>query len=192
MYVLWATIIFIVVVSIDLFAGGLAYGAYKVRISFLKALIINLVGKVTIGTALLSGYAFGQLVPEIVGIILCFVILTSLGIFKIVQQIVASKHEKPLKNISWWHCVLLGLALSMDGVGMAFGTTVATMPFYFIPIVLGALLVTDQVVVQSSNALGLYLAKKERVKSVNLNIIAGVLLITVATTKLILELTGVL
>jgi len=189
MYVLTAAAIFIAIVSIDLFAGGLAFGATRTKISFVQALIVNVIGKIAIGIALVSGYYLGRLIPELVGIMLCFVILTSIGLYKIFHPIIfRNRPEKNIKKMTWWQSVLLGLALSFDGIGMAFGTTVADMPFYFIYVVLGTMLVTDQVILLGSNRLGLYLSNRKKALKLNLDWLAGLILIIVATVKMILEL----
>ena len=188
MYVFTGAVIFTLIVSIDLFAGGLAYGMQGARLSVKKVFVINIVGKVAIAAALFSGYYLRTVIPEMVGIWLGFSILVTIGIVKIIQSIFSRQSGDTTAQISFRECVVLGLALSLDGVAMAFGTTVASMPFAFIFVVLALMLVTDQVVFMSANQLGLCLLKRGKRRELNLNWLAGAVLIVVAVAKLLLEL----
>ena len=189
MYVLVVAIIFIAIISVDLFAGGLAYGTARVKVGFAKALVINIVGKILIGSALFAGFFFGALIPEAVAIWLSFTILFGLGLYKVLIPLLKrGTASKTLQPISIKEAVILGAVLAFDGVAMAFGTVIVEMPIEFIFIVLGAMLVTDQVVLMGANRLGLYWSSREKLQSRNFDWVAGVILIIVAVVKLFLEL----
>jgi len=186
-FVFTAAVIFVLIVSIDLFACGLAYGASKVRVPFTKVLAINLVGKVMVGASLFAGYYLGELVPTAVGIWLGFSVLVTVGIVKVIQwYLTRNKPFTPNANgISWYEAIILGIVLSLDGDAMAFGATMTDMPMMFIFAVLGIALISDQVVFLASQYLGGKFTKKA---NLNLGWLSGVIIIAVATAKLFFEL----
>ena len=188
MYVLTASVIFIAIISIDLFTISFAYGTSGVKMPFKRVLVINIIGKVLIGGALVAGYFLGEIIPGIISIWLGFSILFALGLFKVVQYFLTRASDKPLKNISFKEALVLGFVLSIDGVAVSLGTIIGGMPFYFIYIVIGVMLVTDQLVFLLGNHLGLFLKRRQKVRTMNLNWLAGVILIIVAVVKLVLEL----
>ena len=187
MYVFTAAIIFIALVSIDLFAGGLSYGTGRIRIPFGKAIIINIVGKILVAAALFTGYYVGNIIPDVVGIWVGFGVLLTLGLVKATLPLLR-KDEKPKQPISFKEAIVLAVVMSFDGAAMAFGTTVADMPIYFIFVVLGTMLVTDQLVLMGSNTIGLYLSKHGKARTINFDWVAGLVLIIVAVAKLLIEL----
>ena len=194
MYVLTATIIFVLVVSIDLFAIGFSYGTGRVKIPFKRVLVINLLGKLVIGSSLIAGYFLGQVIPNRIGIWIGFSILTALGIYKILQSILGRYKAPTRAEMSWLGSVILGLVLSLDGAAMAFGTTVANMPIYFAGIVIGTLLITDQIVLSAANKLGLLISTRKQKPTdtdtppaANWDWVAGAILIIVATAKVLIE-----
>jgi|GEM_PF-4711932 len=188
MYVFTAVLIFVAIVSIDLFAGALAFGSSNVRMPFKKVLVINIIGKVIIGSALVAGHFLGQVIPDVVGIWLGFSILMALGIFKVIQSIINRNKPNEKKDITWLQSILLGVVLALDGAALSLGTTVGGMPFYFIYIVIAVMLVTDQLVFMLANKLGLYFSNHEKTPRINFDIIAGVFLIIIAVVKLVVEL----
>jgi len=172
-------------VSIDLFVGGLAIGASGIRVSFLCTFVINIVGKVLVGTALICGYYLGAVIPEIVGVWCGFIVLCGLGLYKIGQGVRRTKGDdtKP-KTLTIKSSAFLGFVLALDNAVSGFGATLGYMPFAFIWVVLALMLVTDQVVFLSANRLGGLLSQK-RHRKINPNILAGVFLVVVAVTKLV-------
>jgi len=186
-YVFASALLFVLIVSIDLFACGLAYGTTGVKVSFQKIVVINLVGKVLVGSALFAGYYLGEIIPELVGIWVGFSVLVILGLVKVIQS-VFKKNNAQILGLSWREAIVLGIVMSCDGSAMAFGTIVSDMPFAFIFVVLGMMLVTDQIVFLGANRLGFYLTQKNRTKNLNLDWLAGIILIVVAIVKLSFEL----
>jgi putative Mn2+ efflux pump MntP len=159
-------------------------------VSLFNTTIINIIGKIIIGSALFTGYYLGTLVPESVGIWLVFSILAGLGFFKIAQPLWQKQTGGTKETIKWYEAAILGTVLSFDGVAMSIGTTVTNMPMVFIFVVLGMMLVTDQLVFMSANKLGFYLSKKKHMQKLNLDWLAGMFLILVASVKLIIESIG--
>jgi len=194
MYIFTATIIFVVIISIDLFAGGLSYGTAGIRFGFKKVLVINIMGKILIGSALVAGHFLGTVIPDVVGIWLGFAILMSLGLFKIAQTFL-SRSNRVIKDVSFREAIILGIVLALDGVALSLGTAVSGLPFYFVFIVIGTMVITDQLVFMGSNKLGLAFAKKKKSPTsggLNLDWLAGAILIVVAIIKLFLELYNII
>ena len=186
MYVVVSAVIFVLVVSIDLFACGFAYGANKIKVPFRKVLVINITGKILVGAGLFTGYFVGGLMADEVAIWLGFSILLTLGLVKTVQwYLTRKKINTAARQLTWREAVVLGVLLSFDGLAAGLGVTVSNMSLTFIFIVLGLSLVTDQLVFSGSRWLG-----QKATKKANLNIgwLCGVTLITVAVCKLFFEL----
>jgi len=180
MYIIGVALIFVLVVSVDLFACALAYGTSKVHVSFFKVLVINIMGKIMITGGLVAGYFLGNVVPDVVSVWVCFAILFALGIVKLF-----TKQDTDKQSISWFEVLTLGVVLSVDGAVTAIGATMVNMPIAFIFAVLGISLVTDQAVFIGGQKLGNRITKKA---NLNLGWLSGVILITVAMVKLLLEL----
>jgi len=185
MYIAAVVLVFIILVSIDIFACGLAYGAGKIHVPFTKILFMNLVGKVFIGCGLFAGYYLGNLMPDVLGAVLGFAILSGLGLTKILQWYFTRRKIHNAKHLSWWGALVLGLILSFDGVAMAIGTMMIGISLAVIFVILGIMLFTDQLVFMTSLYLGKRLTKKA---NLNLGWLSGVILIAVAVCKLFLEL----
>jgi putative Mn2+ efflux pump MntP len=148
-------------------------------------LCINLIGKLTVGAGLFTGYYLGIFVPENIGSFIGFLILFSLGIIKTVQWLFSSKKVGQKKNISWSEAIILGFVLSFDGSAMAVGAMTAAMPCAFIVAVLGISVFTDQIVFVASQYIGKNLIKKA---NLDLGWLSGFAIMIVAVTKFALEL----
>jgi len=186
MYIIISAVIFVLIVSIDLFACGFAYGANNIKVPFKKVLVINVTGKVLVGAGLFTGYFLGGLMPDEVGIWLGFSILFTLGLVKAVQWYLTRKKINTVARcITWREAIILGALLSFDGLAAGLGVTISDMPLSFIFIVLGLSLVTDQLVFSGSRYLGAKVTKKA---NLNLGWLCGVVLMTVAIIKLFIEL----
>jgi putative Mn2+ efflux pump MntP len=186
MYIVVSAVIFVLVVSIDLFACGFAYGANNIKVPFKKVLVINVTGKVLVGAGLFAGYFLGGLMADEVGIWLGFSILFTLGLIKTIQwYLTRKKINKVARQISWREAFVLGALLSFDGLAAGLGVTISDMPFSFIFIVLGISLISDQLVFSGSRYLGQKVTKKA---NLNLGWLCGVTLMTVAVCKLFFEL----
>ena len=177
------------IISVDLFACGFAYGANKVVVPFPKIVVINIIGKILVGGGLVTGHFLGGLMPDSVAIWVGFAILFSLGAVKTLQWFRTRLKKQPnhTKNrtISWRESVLLGVLLSFDGLAAGIGATVSQMSVTFIVLVLGIALVMDQLVFTGAHFLGRKISKKD---SHDLGYLSGLILMVVAVTKLLVEL----
>lgn len=87
---------------IDTFVASIAYGTSKIKIPMLSAIIINLVCTLTLGLSLFVGSLVKDFLPGNVPVILGFILLMSIGIYRLFEFIfksLISKHsnsDKPL------------------------------------------------------------------------------------------------
>ena len=186
-YIILSAVVFVVVISIDLFACAFAYGAAKVYVPFKKILAINLIGKVIVGTGLFIGYFIGVFMPDAVGIWLGFGVLLAVGIIKVIQWLkTRKKTDKPLtRSISWRESIALGVVLSLDGLAAGIGVTLTLLSLIFVFSVLVISIITDQLIFMGAQRLGKLVTKKA---TLDLGWLSGVILITVSICKLFIEL----
>jgi len=90
--------------SLDAFTVGFAYGSNKIKIPFLSVQIINIICGIMVGVSFLAGNILKNYIPNWVTVLICFVILIILGIFKILDSFTKSvirKHKNFNKNIKF-------------------------------------------------------------------------------------------
>ena len=189
MYIFFAVILFIMTESVDLFAGGLGYGLARVRVSFWRVAIINVVGKVVLGAALFAGGVVGGWLPNSVAIWACFAILFGLGVTKIVGGALQNGTTAPPRgDISVLCAISLGIVLSLDGAAMALGVTLSYLPYAFIFTLLAVKMLTDQAFFIAANWLGLRISGSQKPYARYGDFIAGGIIIAVAVAKLVFDL----
>ncbi len=76
-------VLLIVALSVDAFAAGLSYGADKVRIPPLSALIVAFLSDLLLIASLLAGSLFKALIPPSLAALFSFALLFILGVLKI-------------------------------------------------------------------------------------------------------------
>lgn len=89
-------------VSTDAFAAGLAYGAKRIRIPVLSAVIISMIGSLMLGLSLLAGSVIRPWLPADFAPGMGFAILLFLGIAKLFDSSIKAyirKHKSLKKNI---------------------------------------------------------------------------------------------
>lgn len=84
--------------SIDSFVASIAYGTSKIKIPVLSALIISIVSTVTLGLSLFLGSIVKDFIPISCAGILGFILLISLGIYRIFEFIFKSYISKKQKS----------------------------------------------------------------------------------------------
>ena len=187
MVVAVSAVIFVLVISIDLFACAFAYGTAGVKVSFGKILLINAIGKLIVGSGLFIGYFVGGFMPEGVGIWVGFAVLLSVGVIKLIQWLVTrGKANKAIaRNITWGEAAALGIVLALDGLAAGIGTTMTLLSLLFIFSVFAISVLSDQFVFMASQRLGKSLTKKA---NLDLGWLSGVVLMIVSVCKLFFEL----
>lgn len=83
---------------IDSFVASIAYGTSKIRIPFISKIIINLVCTITLACALLIGSIFKSFLPNNLPIVLGFLLLMALGIYRLFESIFKSYITKRSKS----------------------------------------------------------------------------------------------
>ena len=186
-YIILSAVVFVAVISIDLFACAFAYGAAKVYVPFKKILAINLIGKVIVGTGLFIGYFIGGFMPDAVGIWLGFGVLLTVGVIKVIQWLLARKktNQSTFRSITWRESIVLGVVLSLDGLAAGIGVTLTLLSLVFVSSVLVISIITDQLIFMGAQRLGKLVTKKA---TLDLGWLSGFILITVSICKLFIEL----
>jgi len=96
--------VLVLALGIDAFACSFGYGTSKVKIPFKSVIIINLVCSILLSAGLLFGSAFGNLLTENAAGWIAFIILFTLGIFKIFDSTVKKiirKHNGVDKEVKF-------------------------------------------------------------------------------------------
>lgn len=195
--------------SIDAFVSSFAYGASKIKIPLKSIMIINIVGSIILGVSLFLGVIFRPFINESMAYTISFGILFTLGITKIFDSTVKtlitkySNIDKEVKFsmfdlqfilnvyanperadvdksriVSPKEAVYLAIALALDSFAVGFGAGLSDVNAMQI---VGFSLITDMIAI----ILGCYIGNKIAEKvSLNLSWISGLILITLAFTKL--------
>ncbi|MCL2702486.1 MAG: manganese efflux pump [Defluviitaleaceae bacterium] len=161
--------------SVDALAAGFAYGGNGIKIGFWKAMIINIICGAVLGLSLLAGASVRGFMPAWLTAVICFTILFILGLIKLINK---SEAARTVKSLSAGEAAVLALALSLDGLAAGFGAALGNIN---IPTLLAASLVMNLLAV----LLGCHFGGKIARKRLNMNWLAGMVLIGLAVTKLV-------
>ena len=85
---------------IDSFVASMAYGTSKIRIPFISTIIINLVCTSTLACSLLIGSIFKSFLPGNLPVVLGFLLLMALGIYRLFEYVFKSYISKCSKSDS--------------------------------------------------------------------------------------------
>lgn len=197
-------LVFILVMSLDIFAASFVYGADKIKIPQRSALAISIVCSLTLFLALFAGSAISGILPGRTGAYVGFSVLFILGILKLFDflikswikpckkefhflsfhfflQVVCDSKEADKdksKNLSIGEACLLALSLNIDemaaGVGAGFSGSSKILVF-------ALSLLFSYISVYIGEYAGIKLSKKT---DLNLSWLGGVILIILAFFKL--------
>lgn len=101
-FVMIESLLIVSSVCIDAFVASMAYGANKIKIPALSAIVISLIGSLVLGISLFFGGFIKDFLPGSTPKILSFIILMFLGIYRLFESIFKTfikKHsnsDKPL------------------------------------------------------------------------------------------------
>jgi len=155
-----ASFLLLFVISIDLFACGFSYGSTRTRVPLSRLVIIVIVGRIVVAGALLVGMMVGAYAdPDITGWV-TFSLFTLIGFLKIASWYSGRGKEKPARLITMRECVILALALSVDGLGVAFAVALDTMTVAFIVIITTIAIMTDTMIFKLGETLGGRVARR--------------------------------
>lgn len=192
--------------SLDSFGVGIAYGIRKVRIPLASKLIICLFSIIYSGLAILFGrFMYGALPPAVskaAGI----AIMAGMGVYILLQALL-KKEDRPNRNaakkargrtmrvlkdpeegdldrsgtIDIRESLLLGLALSLDAIGVGVGSALAGLGSAAIPFAIG---LAQLLFLYAGTFLGRKAAALEWVNKKAVSLAPGLLLLTLAILRL--------
>ena len=181
--ILGSALLFMLVISIDLFVCGLGFGLGKVHVSFRKVILINLIGTFMIGVGLFAGYYLRSFISESAVEWIAFSVLFGLGLYKVVQWCCKKENTETVRPITWPEACILGIGLSLDGMAIGLGVTIGNMGMSFIVTAIVLSLVTDPLVFAIGQFVGKRLTKRARL---DLSWLSGALLVMIATVGLVI------
>ncbi len=197
--------------SLDALGVGLVYGLKKVRIPLLSKLVICFFSIVYAGLAIIIGRVFSYILPPIFAKILGISILCLMGIWIIVQALLKDAAEKSAEPTLWKIAIkslgitiqvirnpmefdidksgaidtpeslLLGLALSVDAIGVGFGSALTGFYSSTIPLAIG---VFQLIFLYLGTFIGQKVTLLQQINQKILSLLPGVLLIFLAFIRL--------
>ena len=176
--ILGAALIFVLIVSFDLFVFGFSYGVSKVHVPTRKVFIINILGSIIMGAGMLSGFFLGHVFQGKIAIWISFGAFLGLGLFKIIGWLASSNKESaPVKPISWTETVMLGVLLSIDEFIIGLGGAIANPGLAFILTTILLSIIAGHVVFTCGQFAGKKLTAKTQL---NLSWVSGVAMLVMA------------
>ena len=196
----------VVAICIDSLAIGIAYGMKKIKIPIKSLLMINVVCTGVLSVAMFLGNIVKKVLPGNIPSIISFLILLFIGMYFFVEGVVNyfEKNEKKKFEIKFSNVKIiidvvvdctkadmnnsgdidlkegfyLGMALSLDALGIGFGTAMGSINY--IQVLILSFIFNMMIIL-----LGLYLGKKLVSKfKIQLSWISGLILIFLALCKL--------
>lgn len=196
----------VVAICIDSLAIGIAYGMKKIKIPAKSLLMINVVCTGVLSVAMFLGNIVKKVLPGNIPSIISFLILLFIGMYFFVEGVVNyfEKNEKKKFEIKFSNVKIiidvvvdctkadmnnsgdidlkegfyLGMALSLDALGIGFGTAMGSINY--IQVLILSFIFNMMIIL-----LGLYLGKKLVSKfKIQLSWISGLILIFLALCKL--------
>ncbi len=208
---IFSLIVLAISLSIDALGVGLVYGLKKVRIPLSSKLVICLFSIIYAGLAIVVGKAFSYILPPIFAKILGITILSLMGIWIILQALLKDAAEKSTKPTLWEVAIkslgitiqvirnpmefdfdksgaidtpeslLLGLALSVDAIGVGIGSALTGFYSPSIPFAIG---IFQLIFLYMGTFLGQKVCLLQRINQKILSILPGILLIFLAIIRL--------
>jgi putative sporulation protein YtaF len=203
-------IVLAISLSIDALGVGLVYGLKKVSIPLPSKLLICLCSIIYAGLALIIGKALSSILPPIFAKLIGIMILSLMGIWIIIQGLlkdVADKSSDPtlwkvaikslgvtiqvIRNpmefdidksgaIDTPESLLLGLALSVDAIGVGIGSALTGFYSPLIPLAIGLF---QMIFLYIGTYLGEKVALLQRINQRMLALLPGILLIFLAIIR---------
>lgn len=132
---IWSVILFGISANADSLLISLSYGIKKVRIPFLSKILIALIGLAGIIAAKLIADSVAKYLSDGIadkignGMLILFGLI---GVIKYLKDRFSSKTkpERPAKKISLKETIFIGLALSINNIGMGIGIFISGFPFF--------------------------------------------------------------
>ncbi|HBF37870.1 MAG TPA: sporulation membrane protein YtaF [Firmicutes bacterium] len=208
---IFSLIVLSISLSLDAFGVGLVYGLKKIKIPLSSKLVICLFSIIYAGLAIIVGKAFSYILPTIFARILGITILSLMGIWIIIQALLKDAAEKSADPTLWEIAIkslgitiqvirnpmefdvdksgaidtpeslLLGLALSVDAIGVGIGSALTGFYSPWIPFVTG---IFQLIFLYIGTFLGQKVTLFQRINQKVLSLLPGILLIFLAIIRL--------
>lgn len=179
------TLVLVTALSVDAFVASFSFGARKVKIPVFSIAVINLVCTVFLAGSMLLGGLLTPYLPSWLTTGICFTILFSIGLTKLLQKPSQAAQHVPNSRyiqidnyLSPFEAALLSIALSLDGLSVGFG--IGLTAFHIYQVILYSL-ITNTAAILCGCWLGHKMA--DRLK-MNLTALSGILLMLLALMKL--------
>lgn len=193
--------------SLDAFAASLSYGANKIKIPLLSAIVIDLICTLSLTVALFTGSFIKDLIPGYVTSVICFIIFFIIGTIKLfdffIKSFITKKNNKIIsfhimdirfllqvycdntkadydssKILNKKEAIALSIALSPDGLATGFGVGLVSVSY--LQLILYSLLI-NLLAIKAGDIIGESIAKKS---DLNLTWVSGIILIVLAFLRL--------
>jgi putative Mn2+ efflux pump MntP len=169
--------------SIDALGAGIVYGMRGIIIPVPSKIIICFFSILYSGFAIYAGSLLSQILPSKIASYIGIGILSFLGLYMIIKvQRPAEADVDKSGIIEIKEAILLGLALSLDSIGVGIGAGFADIKSLFIPVMVGLF----QLIFLSA---GIFIGNKFKnsfkLNERTLSIFAGILLLTLAFLRLL-------
>ena len=93
-------LLLVLAVCIDAFFAAFSYGSSKIKLTFVSALIVSLIGAAALIISIFFSDVIGEIIPETAGNIIGFVTLLPLGGVTLFKDIIKNE-EKNEENKTW-------------------------------------------------------------------------------------------
>jgi putative Mn2+ efflux pump MntP len=174
--------------SADAFAAAFAYGCMGTKIPLKSGVIINIVCTAFLAAALFAGAYAAGFVPAGIGTIICFIVLSAIGGYKLYQGLRAGSPAEnvnpscpvtPPKMLKPLEAAILATGLSLDGLAAGFGAALGGVNA---AVMLGSSLAAHMAAIPLGCMLGRQLSQKSRC---NIAWVGGAVIIALAFVQLL-------
>lgn len=204
------TVLLVLALSLDAFVASLAYGTRKIKVPFISIMIINIVCTFLLTISIGGGSLTKKILPGNITVIISFIILMLLGIYYLFEGIAKAYLEKRLnkgkklrlkvfdisfivniyvdetkadynesKDLDSKEAIYLAIALSLDSLAVGFGSALGNINYINV-------IILSLIVGIISIWTGLFIGDKFAKRSkINLSWLAGIILIILASLKLL-------
>lgn len=171
--------------SIDSLGVGISYGIKKTKIKLFSILSLFISSIFINGTSIIIGHIITSFIPNNFVNILGSALLSCIGIFIIIINIVKGPICSDIDNsneIDIKEAILLGIALSLDSISICFSASIIGVNMYIFPLLISLF---QSIFLKFGIYIGKHISKISILPNNIWNIISGILLILIGIIKLI-------
>ena len=141
--ILLSAFVLAIIISIDTLPAGFGYGASKIKVPLPHVIVLDIIGSILVGIALVFGFYIGRYIPASVTSGLSAGILIFMGCCKIFQYFRQTVQKETSRKIGWAETIILAIMLSFDGMAVGIGASIHNATIIFCISVIGFSLLTD-------------------------------------------------